>query len=1066
MTGERFEYRPDGLRKIDSDEADPFGHRDYAAAITAALELLPPRFTMGLFGPWGSGKSTILEEVRRRITAESADVKSGFVLFDAWRYEGDSLRREFLKVSGRSLLDQKLVSKSVVEGLDESLDVDEVTPTRPSLRLLDPELFKRAAVGAAAVAGVVLAAIFGLPQLGLQKETVLAFLLATSSALTAFGLLSLQPVMSPTPIQKTRRRAEFPDEFSAAFRNLLDNVGAARLVFAIDNLDRCSPARVTQTLATVKTFLEPALGEGGGVRGRTLKQVCFIVAADDNALRRHLTAQELSESGLLSGADSNEGGDAELPREVREAVDEYLRKFFGASVRIRDVLDEDISRFSEGEFAGFFIARPELDAETRRDLIEMVSQALKRNPRRIVQFVNNLALRLDLLDERVNRERILIEPDVLVVAKLAILEEEFPERFAELKETPQVLDTWEGEARSPDGEEFDDEEEGAGWSKKSERERLSDFLRFTDHVRSRHLRAYLDLKQTRDELQLDRHAELVDLLDGGDVAGVRSLLDEVGNEEALYVRATERHFHRQVRLGNWGKAHNVLRAVSEVPALQGDDGAVGGVVIDESLSHPRLSRRLPLLDADAVLTAARRALPKSKLNRLVLALSAGMEEPGDSDGRRRIADGVSRHHDVLTNGTVAALQRILGRDEIQGDFRSYVNLAEAVPAVTGPAIAAAALEQLQASTDEQRGNGPELRVAAIAVGKTVRDEEFTKLLELGMTILGRLLSEASDEYAEVVHSFRALLRLSNETIDSRADDLPGEAERATFCATLVDNWASLPEGSKWEAMQLGYEFCSAGVEADSQRGFEWGQKVLDVEDGVDVEAWLMARLGEMPPRFSEAVLDELANAVAGARRSLPPEKAQRLIDALPDDQRNAVGRMAVLAAVAENRADRVDDLLERLPADGVASAVAEIAQRLASNPAELPEREREVGFLIANQGSLDEQVPFDLAMGLAQAADETRDLAISVASFIGRLKIKDPEKRLEVVQRVLRIEADMSATNNRIAMLKAATAVAGRRSSHARSAAVGRLRERLGADDAEVADAAKQMLAEIGETGN
>lgn len=956
MAEDQFEYRPDGLRRIDSDEADPFGHRDYAAAVVAALDALPPHFTMGLFGPWGSGKSTILEEVRRRITSERADVKSGFVLFDAWRYDGDSLRREFLKVSARSLRDQKLLDKGAVEELDESLDTDQVTPEKPAMRLLDPDLYRRAAVASIAVAAVIFAAIFGLPQLGLEKETILAFLLAISSALTTFGLLALQPVIAPAPIQKTRRRAEFPDEFSAAFRELLDNSKVTRLVFAIDNLDRCSPARVTQTLATIKTFLEPAFEEGRTRTERELKQICFIVAADDGALRRHLTAQELSASGITTSLDEDQLSDGELPREVRDSVEEYLRKFFGASVRIREILDEDISRFCEGEFAGFFKSRPEIDNETRRDLIEMTSQALKRNPRRIVQFVNNLALRLDLLEERLRQSRILIEPEVLVIAKLAILEEEFPERFSELKETPQVLDTWETNARSPSKDDDEDTDEAEG-SKKNEKEQLEEFLRFTDHIRSRHLRAYLDLKQGRDELELDRYAELVDLLDGGDVAGVQALLKAVDEDKERYVQAVSRHFDRQVRQGNWSKAHNALRVVSEVPALHGKEGVIASRLLDESLSHPRLTRRLPRLDPDAVLDAGDKFFDKPRFNRLVLAFSAGMEDPDSPDARHRIADAIAEHPGSLSNGTVARLRAILETNEIKGDVRSYAKLAESSPSVTGPVVATASLEQLEGLVGEEHyGYGPELRVAVIAVGRTLQSDEFARLVGLGKQMLEWLRENGSDEYADVALSLRALLRTARET---KGDQLPGGEERTALAAALADNWSSVPIGSKWEAMRLGYELCVGGDEADAQRGFELGQKALDVEEGVGVEGWLVANLSEMPSRFGEAVREEVAYAVAGSRQRLSPESAQKIVAQLPADEQAMVIARAVRIAIAEQQSERLDELLGSMSADGIAATVTEIAQQLRSHPAEIEQRSGEADFLSNHQELLDEGQIFE-----------------------------------------------------------------------------------------------------------
>ena len=208
----------------------------------------------------------------------------------------------------------------------------------------------------------------------------------------------------------------------------------------------------------------------------------FIIAADDAALRRHLTAQELGQSGPDGGRE-NGGG---LPEEVRDSVNEYLRKFFGASLRIRELLDEDVREFTAEELRGFFDSRG-LGLELENELVEMTSQGLKRNPRRIKQFVNNLQLRLQMLAERREQGRVLLDADVRVVAKLAILEEEFPAEFEQLQAEPALLRAWHAQARSAA------EEDSASVDRA-----LASFLRFTDDIQPRDIRAYLNLKQTRD----------------------------------------------------------------------------------------------------------------------------------------------------------------------------------------------------------------------------------------------------------------------------------------------------------------------------------------------------------------------------------------------------------------------------------------------------------------------------------------------------------------------------------------------------------------------------------------
>jgi ABC-type multidrug transport system fused ATPase/permease subunit len=54
---------------------------------------------IGLEGPWGSGKSTVVEIARRKLAAEGerAGVAYNFFTFDIWQSQGASFRRSFLE---------------------------------------------------------------------------------------------------------------------------------------------------------------------------------------------------------------------------------------------------------------------------------------------------------------------------------------------------------------------------------------------------------------------------------------------------------------------------------------------------------------------------------------------------------------------------------------------------------------------------------------------------------------------------------------------------------------------------------------------------------------------------------------------------------------------------------------------------------------------------------------------------------------------------------------------------------------------------------------------------------
>lgn len=74
---------------------DAFNHEAYAKAIFKIVTDTKPPLSIGLFGPWGIGKSTVINILFKLIGHNpSSSLKS--IYFNAWKYSGDSFRRQFL----------------------------------------------------------------------------------------------------------------------------------------------------------------------------------------------------------------------------------------------------------------------------------------------------------------------------------------------------------------------------------------------------------------------------------------------------------------------------------------------------------------------------------------------------------------------------------------------------------------------------------------------------------------------------------------------------------------------------------------------------------------------------------------------------------------------------------------------------------------------------------------------------------------------------------------------------------------------------------------------------------
>src|SRR5688572_27676571 len=89
---------------LDDPALEPaLGWADYAGAFAELIEHSPPQFAIGIFGDWGSGKTTLMRAVSRELE-ERPDVVQ--VWFNAWRYE----REEHLIVPMLDTLREGLVT--------------------------------------------------------------------------------------------------------------------------------------------------------------------------------------------------------------------------------------------------------------------------------------------------------------------------------------------------------------------------------------------------------------------------------------------------------------------------------------------------------------------------------------------------------------------------------------------------------------------------------------------------------------------------------------------------------------------------------------------------------------------------------------------------------------------------------------------------------------------------------------------------------------------------------------------------------------------------------------------
>lgn len=340
---------------------------------------------LGLSGSWGAGKTTVLELVKQEVQrrAEADKTKVLVVPTQPWSYDPTVGPKESLIAE-------------VLDALKGQIDTTVGDEAQNLLLKLTKRVKWAKALKMAALTSITLQ----LPKI----EDVL-------------NLINEDPVEGETEPTE-RGLAQFRDEFA----ELLGSDGLkhiSRVVVLVDDLDRCLPETVVETLEAVRLFL-------------SAKGMSFVIAADEDrvadAIQKRL------------GASSNERGMGESPAEL------YLHKIVQTTIPI-----PALSQFDTQAYLLLLLAEAKLTAEafealvastaelrmqasslddldlpaavdlaeeraTASRLTPLLYEKFRGNPRRIKRFLNDLHVRQSVA----SRRGISLASDA--VAKLMMLE--------------------------------------------------------------------------------------------------------------------------------------------------------------------------------------------------------------------------------------------------------------------------------------------------------------------------------------------------------------------------------------------------------------------------------------------------------------------------------------------------------------------------------------------------------------------------------------------------------------------------------------------------------------------
>lgn len=174
--------------------------------------------------------------------------------------------------------------------------------------------------------------------------------------------------------------------------------GYDKLVIVIDNIDRCPKDLAYELVTNTKNFLVPN------------SKLVFLVPVDDDALKKH----------IIAGNSENNEKEAE----------EFLRKIFNITIRIKPFKSFDLFDFASSiNKSGQLGFNP--------TTVDLVAKEFATNPRRIIQFYNNLTTELKIFELKYGAD--FIRENESVICKCLILREEWSEYYHQITRNTFLL---------------------------------------------------------------------------------------------------------------------------------------------------------------------------------------------------------------------------------------------------------------------------------------------------------------------------------------------------------------------------------------------------------------------------------------------------------------------------------------------------------------------------------------------------------------------------------------------------------------------------------------------------
>lgn len=406
-------------------------HADLLIDVINDPDVLP--ITIGVFGDWGSGKSSVLQIVKEEFEKEEND-ESLCIYFNGWTFEGyDDAKAALLNSILKEIEDNKKLSAEVKDTVKDKAKKlwKSIDWMRGAGMLLKNVALP--AVSAYFTGGISLIpyAIQKISEWGDDPNKILEELQSDE------GKKIFESFVKENK-EENKKQINAVAEFRSDFSELLESTNFKRLIVIVDDLDRCTPERIIENLEAIKLFLN-------------VPKTAFVIGADPRIVKyaiehKYKNNKEIEEDNNRIVIDYLEKL-IQLPYSLPRLSDSEVETYISMLICKKELEADKFNLILDGfklfraknKYSSFGLSNFEsiLDADdfkkvksniiTIPSLVPLITSSLYGNPRQIKRFLNTYTIR-----KRLAKVASIESFQDSILAKLMILEYSEPKLFKQL----------------------------------------------------------------------------------------------------------------------------------------------------------------------------------------------------------------------------------------------------------------------------------------------------------------------------------------------------------------------------------------------------------------------------------------------------------------------------------------------------------------------------------------------------------------------------------------------------------------------------------------------------------